>query len=311
MRDLPIELGHRVFSRSEALAHGLSLSFLRSRHVVSVWPGYYCSASMPVHDGAVIAACRQVAPLDAALSHTSALRLRGLKLRPLLPVHFATNSGQHVRRRHVVVHRFEGALVAETIGDVPVLGALRTFVDCGSVLTLPELVAAGDWIVGGGLATPRELRNFAERSHLDGVRKARIAADLVRCGAESLRESLTRFHLVAHGLPEPQINMTIVSDDGEFLGRGDLPYPEWKVLAEYDGWYHERSAGQRQRDLLRRERLEAHGWSVIVLTSYDVDDPRRAVWRVFNALRARGYSGRPPRLDPRFGRWMPVLPRQK
>lgn len=306
MRDLPANLEGRIFTRSEALDCGITDQVLRGARIVRVWPDGYRYASTELDDLDVVLACRTLVPPDAALSHTSALRLWGLALRPLLPVHFATNSGRHVRRGHIVVHRFEGELEPEVFGGVRLLGAVRTFVDCGTVLTLPELVAAGDWLVGRKLATPSRLRSFAESSHLDGVQMARVAADLVRAGSESIQESVTRFHLVAHGLPEPAVNLTILSDEGEFLARGDLPYAEFKVLAEYDGWYHERSAEQRQRDILRREQLEAHGWLVVVLTSRDVADPRRGAWRVYNALRIRGYRGPPPRLDSRFGRWFSV-----
>lgn len=306
MHELPAALEGQVFSRSEALAHGITPRVLRSARITSVWPGHYRYAESALDDRAVIEACRAVAPHDAVLSHTTALSAWGLRLRPVLPVHLATNTGRHVRRRHVIVHRFEGMLDPEFVAGMPVLGAIRTFVDCGTVLTLPDLVAAGDWIVQQGLALPSAMRAFADASHLDGVQKARVAAEVVRAGAESVRESVTRFHVVAHGMPEPEINMNIRSEDGEFIARGDMSFRDWKVLAEYDGWHHERSAGQRQYDVLRRERLEAHGWLVVVLTSADLKDPRRAVRRIFNALRSRGYNGPPPRLDPRFGRWMPV-----
>ena len=306
MTPLPVALSGKIFSRAEAETHGLSPRMLRGSRVISVWPGRYRYAETPVEASEVIEACLELGPPDAAVSHTSALATRGLSMRPLLPVHLATNTGRHVRRRHVIVHRFQGELDVEMAGGIPLLGATRTFVDCGTVLTLPELVAVGDWMVARELTTPSLLRVVADESHLDGVQKARIAAELVRAGSESIQESVTRFHLVANGLPEPAVNLTILSDDGTFLARGDLPYPEFKVLAEYDGWYHERSAQQRQRDILRRELLEAHGWLVVVLTSRDLVDPRRAVWRVFNALRARGYRGPTPRLDPRFGRWVPV-----
>lgn len=310
MHNLPAELDGRIFSRSTALAYGVSDKMLRGNRVVRMWPGAYRYATTVLDDGDLVAACQATAPPDAALSHTSAFRWWGLKLRPLLPVHLATNTGRRVRRAHVVVHRFEGELEPETVRGVPVLGVARTFVDCGTALCLPELVAAGDWLVSRGLVAPAGLRSLAESSHLDGVQMARVAAELVRAGSESIPESLTRFHLIAHGLPEPAVNLNISSEDGEFLARGDLPFPDFKVLAEYDGWYHERSAEQRQRDILRRERLEASGWLVVVLTGQDLAIPRRAAWRVFNALRGRGYRGPPPRLDARFGRWLPVSPRR-
>ncbi|MFL6088940.1 MAG: hypothetical protein ACJ71Z_02240 [Aeromicrobium sp.] len=300
-RELTVGLAGRVFTAAEAEAAGLSAAMLRGSRIQRLGLGIYRYSDGDLPLDQMLWAALKASP-GSAVSHTSSLALRGLELRPPLPVHLASNRRQQVRRSEVVVHRHRGALEPEVIRGLPVLGADRTFVDCGSILGLAALVAAGDWLIVHRYTTTEKLRSFAERSHLDGVQRARVAVDLVRDGAESVRESLSRFHLVSHGLPEPDVNLRIMGAAGEFLGRGDLPFPRWKVLAEYDGWYHERSGAQRQHDLLRRERLEAAGWIVIVLTS--ADTPRRTAWRVYNALTSRGYTGPTPRLDPRFARWM-------
>jgi hypothetical protein len=303
---LPDVLAGRVFSRAEALDAGMSPAMLRGSRIRRLWRDAYYVARAAPDLGARIGAARRVLPWDATVSHTTNLQLRGLTLRPDLPLHFATNEVCHARRDGVVLHRFEGYLDVEMHADLPLLPARRTFVDCGTVLTLPELVAVGDWLVASGLTSAGELTGFAAGVHFDGVQKARVAAELVRAGSESVAESLARVALVVRGLPEPEVNRDLFDDGGGFLGRGDLPFPDWMVLAEYDGWYHERDAAQRQRDILRRERLEAAGWVVVVLTSVDGRHPRRLAWRVYNALRSHGYSGPPPRLDPRFGRWLSI-----
>lgn len=101
-----------------------------------------------------------------------------------------------------------------------------------------------------------------------------------------MRESLLRFELVAGGLPEPEVNVDILDRAGRFLGRGDLVYRRQRVVVEYDGWYHERDARQRRKDILRRERLEAAGWRVIVVTALDMHAPKDVVARVAAALTA-------------------------
>jgi hypothetical protein len=53
----------------------------------------------------------------------------------------------------------------------------------------------------------------------------------------------------------------------------------------------------RQRDHLRRERLESEGWRVIVIAVQDFMNERAIAWRVYLALKERGYTG--PR--PSFG----------
>ena len=85
--------------------------------------------------------------------------------------------------------------------------------------------------------------------------------------------------------------------------RGDLVYRRFRVIVEYDGWHHERDARQRQKDHLRRERLEAAGWTVIVITAADMKDPLGIVRRVHNALVARGYCGPAPVMGTTWHRW--------
>ncbi len=167
---------------------------------------------------------------------------------------------------------------------MPTLGPRRTFVDCATVLSQRDLLAAGDWLVFNGLLDLLDLRSYVIESHLDGVRRARRIAPMVRERAASVYESYVRWDLIAAGLPEPEVNVDIHDDHGVWLARGDLVYRRWKVLVEYDGWQHERDAAQRQADHLRRERLEAAGWRLIVITIEDMRTPGIVVTRVRQAL---------------------------
>ena len=302
--DLPPELADRIFTRGEALAAGLTPAMLRGSRVERVERGLFRYVGGGRDPLEPLRTAIRIAP-HAAISHISSLELRGFSMGPCLPVHVATNRPHQVRRTPaVIVHRHQGELEREQFRGIPVLGAERTFVDCGTLFGLADLVAAGDWLVARRMSTVQSLRTYSERVHLDGVQRARVAAELIRERSESVRESIARFHLVARGLPEPDPNLEILDAHDGFVARGDVPFPQWKVLVEYDSWYHERDAVQRQYDILRRERLEAQGWLVIVLTSADVAHPDRMAWRVYNALCSRGYSGPTPRLDPRFARWM-------
>jgi hypothetical protein len=158
-------------------------------------------------------------------------------------------------------------------------------VDAATVLSQRDLLAAGDWLVFHGLVNVLELRAYVIASHLDGVRRARRIAPLVRERVASVPESHVRWDLVAAGLPEPEVNVDILDDHGAWIARGDLVYRPWKVLVEHDGWQHERDAWQRQRDHLRREALEAAGWRVIVVTVQDMQRPGTVVSRVRQAIR--------------------------
>lgn len=74
--------------------------------------------------------------------------------------------------------------------------------------------------------------------------------------------------------------------------RFDLCYPALKLIIEYDGRQHARDSAQWQRDLSRREQLDALGWRLIVVTAGDLyDAPAQVLARVQTALIERGATG--------------------
>jgi hypothetical protein len=270
---------------------------LQGRRFTSVFPGVHRTADTPVTFELLVHAALRVLPADAALSHTSNLRWRGYDV-PAHPLHFSTSGRLHVERPGLVVHRRLGRLSPIVVRDVPILGADRTFVDCATLLGERQLLRAGDWLVRYGHTDPVTLGEYVRRSHLDGVQRARRIAPLVRRNVDSPRESDVRWILLDAGLPVPEPNAPILDEYGIRLAKGDLTYVDFKVVVEHDGWVHERDARQRQRDHLRRERLEAEGWRVIVITVADFTNERAIAWRVHEALAQRGYRGD----RPRFGR---------
>ena len=287
---LPPSLDGRVFTRAEGLALGLTPRMLDGRRIVAVQRGVYRYAHTPEDLRLLATAALRVLPDDAALSHVTALQLRGLDIGPTAPLHISTNQPTQRALRGVFVHRRQGRLHPTELDGLPVLGPDRTFVDAATQLRERDLLRAGDWLVATGRTDVDTLRAYVGGSHLDGVQRARRVAMMVRAGTASPRESDLRWEIVRAGLPEPELNVDILDDLGEFLARGDLVYRQWMVVVEYDGWQHERDAWQRQYDHLRRERLEGTGWRVIVITSADFRNPRALVHRIETALRQRGFA---------------------
>lgn len=252
--------------------------------------GVYCLAQFADDFDVRVAAARLALPPDAALSHISALRLMGYCVGPEFPLHFSTNRPHRIRQPGIVIHRRQGLLHATTVRGVRVLGAMRTFVDTATMVNDRNLLRIGDWLVASDLVDPQLLLNYLSDSHLDGVQRARRVALMVRRGVASPRESDVRWTLLRSGLPEPELNVDLLDEHGAWLARGDLVYRRWKVLVEYDGFQHERDARQRQWDLHRREKLEAAGWRVIVVTAKDMAAPSTVAIRVRQALRQRGFD---------------------
>ncbi len=297
-RPVPLPLQHRAFTVAETAAHGASRRMLQSTGYRRIHPGVYASAALPLTMDVLVGADLLLLPPDACLSHVSALHWYGVQVGTAAERHYSTNTSAQTRLAGICLHRRRGRLSPRVVRGVPVLGPDRTVVDCATQLSPTDLVRAGDWLVRLGLTSPTTLESYALERHLDGVVRARRSTALVRSRVDSVRETDVRLILRASRLPEPEVNVTIVDALGRFLARGDLVYRDLRIVIEYDGWHHERSADQRQRDIVRREGLEAAGWRVIVITSKDMSQPTSIVARVWQAMVAAGYRGVPPRHDP-------------
>ncbi len=290
MRPVPPHLHGRPFTTEEALRAGVSPRMLAGQRFVRIHTGVHRTADTPPTLALLLVAARMVLPQDAVVSHLTALRLRGLEIGPLLPLHFSTNRPREMDRKNLVLHRRQDLLRPILLDGFATLDPIRTFVDVATKLDDRRLLWVGDWLAQHSEMSIPRLCEFVRVSHLDGVQRSRRVAPLVRGGVESVQESNVRWHIVRAGLPEPEVNWDIHDDHGAWLARGDLVFRSWKVLVEYDGWHHERDAAQRQRDHLRREALEAAGWRVIVLSAADLRKPHVIIVRIRQALRQRGLA---------------------
>lgn len=296
-RPRPDSIRARAFTVAEAKALGLTRRMLQSKRFVMIHRGIYVAADLELTLDVLVRADLLALPPDTCVSHTTALHWLGVNIGPTQPRHYSTNTSSQTRLNNVVLHRRIGTLHPRILDGVRVLGPDRTLVDCGTLLNRVDLVRAGDWLVRHGLTSPTVVRDYSSSRHLDGVVRTRASALHVRPRVDSVRETDLRLTLVACHLPEPETNVEIRDDAGRFLARSDLVYRRWKIVIEYDGWYHERSAAQRSKDIHRRERLEKVGWRVIVIVSTDMRDPSSVVARVWEALVGAGYTGAPPDYD--------------
>ncbi|QGG40162.1 DUF559 domain-containing protein [Aeromicrobium yanjiei] len=295
MEPVPAALIGRAFTVADAASAGVGRRALQGPRFATVHRGVFRAVGTPATLDLRVRGALLVLPDDAALSHQTALVWSGYDGLPDDPLHFSTASGTRIDRPGIVLHRRQFRLRSAFVHGVPVLDPARTFVDVATDVDDRELLRIGDWLVRQGFVDLLDLRAFAIAEHLDGVQRARRVAPLVRERVDSVRESDVRWIVWSSGLPMPEPNAGIFADAGIHIANGDLVYERWKVLVEHDGWHHERDAGQRQRDHLRRERIESLGWRVIVITAEDFADESQIAWRVYNALAERGYRGARPR----------------
>lgn len=294
---IPDALADRPFTTAEALERGVSARMLAGSRFVRLHHGVWRLAGTEPTPRVLAEAALLAAPAGSVLSHLTALDWLLDPDNLHAPVQLSVHGTLRGRIDGVTVHRRRHPIAARLVRGLPCPGPERTFVDCAVQLGLRRLVGAGDQLVRRGWTTVERLIEYADEHHLDGVVRAREAARLVRPRVDSVRETDVRLLIVSAGLPEPETNVDLLDEAGRWVARGDLVLARWRVVVEHDGWVHERDAVQRQKDHLRRERIQAAGWTLVVVTVADFRRPVSVVTRVHAALAARGYRG--PR--PTFG----------
>ena len=311
---LPLHLTTGSFSLRASDKAGITRTRTAARDLLTVSRGI----RVPAGSGAAgAAALRAYTDLDdeATLCLGSAGRLWNAPLPGRLEedwrIHLARRRGLSTPRRvNVVGHQL--ALLPDEVVEldgVRVTSPARTWLDLASVLSIDELVIAGDSMVcehGPEFPHPRnalcsieELRSIVERHRGSrGVRKARTAVELIRVGADSAPETRLRLVLVRAGLPEPVLNHVVWSEDPwrEDAGGGtglpvlwpDAAYPQWRISLQYEGAHHN-DEDQYLRDIRRADTAARCGWYEVRISRFDLHGEHpAAVRKVRNALEARG-----------------------
>ncbi|PWJ25755.1 hypothetical protein ATK17_1892 [Branchiibius hedensis] len=244
----------------------------------------------------LLAADRLVLPSQAAISHLTGLALYGLEVDPGPRRHWSTSHQETSRLRSIVLHRRQSLGEVRQIEGLPVLCAARCLADVAPHVSIVWLVGAGDALIHSGVLTIGELREFANGS-FHGSQRLRQAVRLMRERSASFRESGTRLIMACSGLPEPELNVRLYDACGAFVGKPDFLWRKQSVFAEYDGWYHERDADQRDYDIHRMERLRRLRLEPVTLTSSDYARPVMLSQRLWQAFAAQGFGGERPLFD--------------
>ena len=211
----------------------------------------------------------------------------------------------HLNRPQVIVHRMKLYDDEVTVLDgIPITTPERTWLDLAELLSVDELVVAGDSCVrvphpdledrDMPLCTLADLQRMIDRHKgKRGLRRAKEAIKLIRVGSDSPQESLLRLALMRAGLPEPELNVPIISEDGARHHEPDLSYRKYKVGIEYEGEHHG-DEGQVVRDIARSERYGALGWTEVRISKRHMfNDAKPAVSKVRAALVQAGWRPGP------------------
>ena len=227
----------------------------------------------------------------ATVAGVSAAALHGTRwIDPALPAELIRRETCDVKG--IVIHRVrlrddERCVVQ----GIPMTTPARTAFDLGRRDQLEMAIIRVDALANATGLKPLDIERLAaDRRGTRGIVQLRRVVDLMDRGAESPQETRTRLLLIAAGFPRPRTQIVVVDDYGEFVGRVDMGWDEWKVGVEYDGPQHWDDPEQHARDIDRLADLAAQGWLIIRL-SRDLLRFRPHVFlaRVRDAMRNAGW----------------------
>lgn len=216
---------------------------------------------------------RCIAALDTCadntvVSSTTAARLHGFWLPTLADeIHLATaepdRASRWMTRTQRPEFRAHRRLLTDrdraTVEGIPATSAARTWVDLAPLLTLPDLVAAGDSALRLGCPIDELSDTVGRSARLRGVRRARQALPLLDGRSRSRPESHLRMAVTAPDLPAFAVNEPIYRSDGGWLAEPDLSLRDARLALEYQGQEH--ADGRRMRaDITRSADLRSEGW---------------------------------------------------
>jgi hypothetical protein len=305
-RPLPADLQDRPFTVVEAARAGVSQK--RLRHGALKRLGKGIRSESPT---AELPFSHRVRPFievndRCAASHLTAAEMlvlprRRQKETPEMFHVIRPEGSAHLNRPHIIVHRMK--LYSDevtTIDGIPVTTTERTWLDMAEMLTVDELVAMGDSCVrvprAAFEARDMPLCGLADLQRMidrhkgkRGLRKAKEAIKLVRVGSDSPQETALRLAMVRAGLPEPELNVPIIGEDGARHHEPDLSYRKYRIGIEYEGEQHGED-GQIVRDITRSENYEALGWMEVRISKrHMVNEGKPAVAKVRSALIRAGW----------------------
>ena len=293
---LPSELQAVPFSIVDAHDRGVSISRLRASDLETPIRGVRRPSPRDSSFRESLTTYKIHMAADEFLSHVTAAQLYEIPLPRTLQNAQAVHVSVHFpafppRVRGITGHRLSVPIQPREHRTFRVVSPERTFTQLAAVLTLPELVIVGDFLVGRKhpLSTLQKLAAaVTSMGPARGVRMARLALPLIRTGTDSPMETLTRLLIVNAGLPEPVIGYTVRDRNGDFVATPDLSYVVERIAIEYEGSDHQTNPLVYAEDIERRALLEAAGWFIIlIIKTHIYTSPHWTTERIRTALRER------------------------
>lgn len=273
---------------------GIQRGRLRGRDLEHPFHGVHVPLTVDLEVTALCAALVTRVPTNAFFCGPTAAALYGIPLPRRIERAYTTHVAVPAPATAPVGRGISGHSFRVADGEVRMLDGLRvstparTWCELSAVLSLDELIAAGDYLIHyeRRLTSRAQLGELVLRFPARQGRVSRVAAlSELHDRSESPRETDLRLLCTRAGLPGLSVNMKIRTSGG-FDYRADLAFARSKVIVEYQSRFHD-SADRQVKDRTRRSRLQADGWLVLEVSSEDLRRPDELLARIMRAVADR------------------------
>lgn len=290
-----------VFTLAEAITEDVSPERLRRSDIVRLGQGIYTLRNLEYDDVTIArAVCRAFE--NSWISNRTGGIARGLTLPKSLKLELPEVSRQRPANlpRLSIIKGYRATVrygEVTRIDKIPVSTPARVWLELASMLTIDELVEFGDHLVRiprqafegrtEPYATIAQMRQFLSwHRRMAGADKAHAALELIRVGADSVKETQFRLAMVEAGLPEPELQVKLDPKDPH-SPVADLGYRKPRIAIDYDGESH-LTAEQQSRDIQRSRKFTVAGWRHVTANRDDAAEGFRTVIGVIRTLLAGG-----------------------
>ena len=286
---------HGIVTRHELMMLGLTTDQIKRRIraglLIRLQPGVYAIAGAPQTFERRVIAASLAGGEGAAVSHRSAARVWALRGAVTERAEIVVPRERRPQLVGVAVHR---SVVLQPV-DVRVHDGItvtrpeRTLVDVAGVL--PAHVAAGmlESAVHLGLTTPEHIWRYLSRYGGPGCRGAGVIRSVLEERGPAARptesglEDFALRMLFRHGAPAP-VRQHVIHVPGRAPIRPDFAYPRVRLAMEVDSAMWHSDSESYRRDRAKWNLLAALGWTLFILTDFDLHErPEQAVGDVVAA----------------------------
>lgn len=286
---IPPALMIEPFHVAEAAALGVSQRRLAGRSYRRLLPGVWAWSGLVMTEPLWWVAARKYAPSDARFTGATRLQQLGLDLGPHRPLQMVVGRDLHRSHPDVFLHRSERL----PLHDDDAVCAEAVFVEVCRWFSVLDAVAAGDFLLAHGhMSRERLAWLVATEPWREGVEHAAWVARMLDGASRSVPESNARMHMLAAGLPRPEVNVTV--EVGGTLLTPDWWWRRFRVAAEYEGTHHQVWRTQYVADIDRYQLYRRAGVRYQQITKELASRPSTMVRRLHDLLVGAGYSGPAP-----------------